>query len=85
MSHVKKKPSSVQSTISETGSKWSKMVKMVKNDHYDPVFLDFLKMALCTELGVFALYSVHQNPSFGLSKSLFQHFLKIFHPKGGPL
>ena len=36
-------------------------------DHFEPFFLDFFKeMVLCTELGFFALYSVHQNPSFEL-------------------
>ena len=40
---------------------------------------------ICTELGIFALYSVHQNPSFHLSKSTFRQFFQFFTLKGGPL
>ena len=55
-------------------SKLSKMVKMVKNEHYEQVFLDFFTNGTLHRAGVFALYEVHQNPSFELSKSTFQQF-----------
>ena len=57
---------------------------MVKNDHYDPVFLDFFKWYFAQSLVFLLLYSVHQNPSFGLSKSTFQHFFRFFTLRGDP-
>ena len=80
----KKNPSSLQSTISEKTRKTGKNGNFLPFDHFWPfwpVFLDFFIKGLCRELRFFALHSVHQNPSFELSKSTF--FL-IFHPKGGP-
>ena len=43
-----------------------------------------LLMVLCTESGFFALYLVHQNTSFQLSKSTFQLLFWFFTLKGDP-
>ena len=54
----------------KTAKKWS----FLKNGHFGRFFLIFSEMGLCRELRFFALHSVHQNPSFELSKSTFQQF-----------
>ena len=41
-------------------------------------------MVLCRELRFFALHSVHQNPSFELSKSTFRQFFRFFTLRGDP-
>jgi hypothetical protein len=40
-------------------------------------FLIFSETVLCRELRFFALHSVHQNPSFELSKSTFGQFFTL--------
>ena len=80
--------SSLQSTISEkikkNRPKWSKMVKMVKIDHFCRSFLIFSETVLCRELRFLALHSVHQNPSFELSKSTIRQFFRFFTIRGDP-
>ena len=44
----------------------------------------FSETALCTELGFFALHSVHQDASFELSKTSFGHFFIFFIIRGDP-
>ena len=66
----------------QNGQKWSKWLKISIRSRF---FLILSEMVLCTDLGLFALYSVHQTPSFELSKSTFwQFFFLIFHPKKDP-
>ena len=47
-------------------------------------FLICLEMVLCRELMFFALHSVHQNPSFDLSKSSFRQIFQFVTLRGDP-
>ena len=76
----KKPPSLLQSTVNEKIKK--KHAKMVKNDQMVKnysfcLFLIFSEMVLWRELGFFAFHSVHQNPSFELSKSTIRQFFTL--------
>ena len=58
-------------------------------NHFDS-FWPFLagfsryKKVLCTELRFFALYSVHQNPSFELSKITFRQLFRLYWYTNAP-
>ena len=81
--------SSLQSIISENikknRPKWSKMVKMAKKYHFGLIFLICSETVLCREQRFFVLYSVHQNPSFELSKPTIQQFFRFFTINHKPL
>jgi len=61
--------------------KWSKWAKITVFGRF---FLFFSEMVLCRELRFFALHSVHQNPSFELSKSTIRQFFIFFTLRGDP-
>ena len=58
--------------------KTAKIVKIFQNDQkhsFSSFSCFFSEMVLCREMAFFALLSVHQNPSFELSKSSIRQFL----------
>ena len=64
--------------------------KTAKNAHCfkNAIFWRFLQIysgtVHCRDLGSFALYSVHQDASFELSKSIFRQFFIFFTLRGDP-
>ena len=65
-----------------------KMVKIFQKDQKlpfgDNIFFFSSEIVLCRELRCFALHSVHQNPSFKLSKLTFRQFFQFVILIGDP-
>ena len=59
------------------------MGNIVKNYHFEPVFLDYFSNGTLQRAEVFALHSVHHNPSFWLPKSTFRKKFRFFTVRGG--